>query len=146
MRLSFSRLESTYGFITEVGLLLAGIFVWTNTVAEDVVHFLFNWGPEYKVANGVVFLLIVSFYSAIMKAPFEIYRIVVIDSKFLKMDYTNALANWIWDQLKLSVLAILVGIPLLSLILKLVSHFDPIHWVCYFSKLFIESLVLIFSI
>lgn len=74
-------------------------------------------------------MLLASVGSAIMKAPFEIYRIVVIDSKFLQRDNTSVLMSWIGDQIKISLLAIIVGMPLLSLILKLIWLFDPVHWV-----------------
>lgn len=49
--------------------------------------------------RGIMFLFFVSLFSAIMKAPFEIYRIYVIDSKFFKSTQASKeLANWISDQ------------------------------------------------
>jgi STE24 endopeptidase len=131
LRLSFSRLESTYGFIAEVGSLLANVFVWTQGVSTGIVRLFFDWTPqEAPITNGVFYLFLISFFSAVMKAPFEIYRITVIDSKFMRAGNTgSAITAWLIDQLKMFVLAVCVGIPLLSLILTLIAVSDTVHWI-----------------
>ncbi len=72
MRLSFSRLESTYGVISEIGILLCGMLVWVRKLAFHVVIFMHTWffpdattpdaSDEYFViAQGVIFIFIVRY-------------------------------------------------------------------------------------
>ncbi len=67
-----------------------------------------------------------SLFSAIMKTPFEIYRIFVIDSQF---QFGSRLLAYIMDQLKIFLISFFVGIPLLALILKLILMGSPVHWI-----------------
>ncbi|KAL0484160.1 CAAX prenyl protease FACE1 [Acrasis kona] len=137
LRLAFSRLESTYGVISEVGILLCGVLIWVRKFSVQIDLFLYETifpGSEppdaqdecFIIAQGVTFIFIVSLSSAVMKTPFEMYRIFVIDTGF---NFGARVANYILDQLKMFFIAFVVGIPLLALILKLIMIGSPVDWV-----------------
>eukprot|EP00761_Pharyngomonas_kirbyi_P004717 gb/GECH01004722.1/.p1 GENE.gb/GECH01004722.1/~~gb/GECH01004722.1/.p1 ORF type:complete len:430 (+),score=69.91 gb/GECH01004722.1/:1-1290(+) len=127
VRLGFSRLESTYGYIAEIGVLLSGVLQWAWNVSLIITLWL-GYTSEYQVIKGVVFLFIVSIGSAVMKLPFELYRILVIDSEFFNQN-SQVLLNWTIDQLKLFILAVLGGIPVLLVALKLIQFGQTVHWI-----------------
>jgi len=84
LRLGFSRLENAYGFVTEVFILLSGVLLWIYDLALKINLLLFGLGEEYMITRGVTFLFLVSLLSTIIRAPFEVYRIFVIDGKFFE--------------------------------------------------------------
>ncbi|KAL9644902.1 hypothetical protein ABK040_005382 [Willaertia magna] len=85
LRLSFSRLENTYGFILELFILLSGVLTWLYDYSKKVNFYLFNIsGDDYIITYGVTFLFFVSILSTVMRAPFEVYRLLVIDGKFFE--------------------------------------------------------------
>lgn len=84
-RLGFSRLENAYGFITEVFILLSGVLNWMFDLALKTNMLLFGLGEEYVITRGVTFLFLVSLLSTFVRAPFEVYRIFVLDGKFFEI-------------------------------------------------------------
>jgi STE24 endopeptidase len=137
MRLNFSRLESTYGVISEIGILLCGVLVWTRRISTQIDLMIYDkifpgsQPPDvtddlFVIAQGVTFIFIVSLFSTIMKTPFEIYRIFAIDSNF---QFNEKMMAYVMDQLKIFSISLIVGVPLLGLILKLIQIGSPIHWV-----------------
>lgn len=64
-----------------------------------------------------------------MKCPFEMYRIFVIDSEFMGENSDVELRNWLFDQLKMLIISLIVGIPLLGILIKLLSMGQPQYWI-----------------
>ncbi|EFC38546.1 predicted protein [Naegleria gruberi] len=216
LRLGFSRLENAYGFITEVVILLSGVLTWIFDLSLKINILLFSLGEEYAITRGVTFLFLVSLLSTLVRAPFEVYRIFVIDGKFFEtkqerkdlqnstltnedvaifshqqllessrsklmqinnakmffgdeqgdnsvksdeeettsqyneisnfkeditsdndsdgseggvQDIMTVFRNWIMDQIKMGIISVVIGTPLLFLILWLLTTGSPIHWV-----------------
>lgn len=141
----FERLESTYGFVCENGILLSGVFLWIFRLSQSITEYfvlsnvvvvgsgsavglgLGNRYPfmmdHFEIWRGVIFLFIVSLSSSICKAPFEIYRVFVVEES-----WTDSFGKWLSAQLKMGFLAVVIGCPLLSLILWLINIGGGEQW------------------
>jgi hypothetical protein len=138
-KILFDQLEATYGFISENGILLSGVFIWILNLSKSIVHycmhhswFLFGYmemnqikfmNDNIVIWNGVMFLFIVSLFSSICKAPFEVFRVFVIENR------SESFWHWLFAQIKMGFLAVVVGAPLLSLILWLINIGGGEQWI-----------------
>jgi len=130
LRLSFTRLQSTFALFIEFMILLFYILPSFYRFSLRLNHWIFGWDETHEIGIGVTFLFLTSAFSAVLKMPFELYRLSVIDSKFVEsaVETTRAIAGWVIDQAKVFLLTTFIGIPLLSLILKLLSMGSAFHW------------------
>lgn len=81
----------------------------------------FNINENAKVIRGTAFILVVSLFSTLVKAPFEIFRVMYVDiysdPTFLTNDTThtefrarlNRLIIWFGEQLKAFILSLILG-------------------------------------
>jgi STE24 endopeptidase len=140
LRASFSRLESTYGCIAEVGAILSGVFAWTWRAALDV-NSLLGLGPDAHIARAIMFLILVSLFSAVMKFPFEYFRLFVLDAQF-SLDETITVRKWCADQIKMAVLSIVIGVPVLYAALTLIDVGAVSYWLHIWAATGVLSLLL----
>src|SRR4051812_21100901 len=93
----FLRLESTFGFVLELAVLYWQLLPWLWAV---LLRGLSPLGlAEHKIVRGVFFILFVSVLSSVVRAPFEIARVLFIDSRFDVSLAHKTLRGWFSDQL-----------------------------------------------
>lgn len=130
LRLSFSRLQSTFSLFIESLILIFRVLPTLYSFTTFFNEMVFGWNSTYVVGNGITFLILASVLSASLKLPFELYKLSVIDSKFTAStaDTFKTVALWGIHQIKALILALFIGVPLLSLILRLLNIGTAIHW------------------
>jgi len=129
--LDFARVESLIGFVFECLVLMFGIlvFVWNKTTSQLES---FGFGREYHILYGISYLFVVSFFSSLIRAPFEIFRVVFLE-KHIKSRW-GTLLRMAADQIGIFFISLIVGIPLLAVVLSLLYWDFPFQWlvVCLF--------------
>lgn len=109
-----------------------------------------------QVTRGMVFIILVSLASSLVRVPFHLFRILCVDTHFEMRSVAASCACacvggrshagllnglscrsaasildlWFWEQMKMFVLSLLFGIPLLSAYLVLLSWDLPYYWLC----------------
>ncbi len=78
------------------------------------------------VYSGVVFILLVTFISAILDLPLSLYHTFVLEEKF-GFNRTT-FKTWLGDLLKQTILGLLIGVPLIMLILWLMDSAGQYWW------------------
>lgn len=103
--------------------------VWLWDVAQAAMGM--TWFAGNEVAIGVLFVMLVSLTSALLRLPTEMLRVVWIDSNFDLSLVHHTLRGWIKDQLALALVSISVGVPLGALLLQIVHLRLPyFHILC----------------
>jgi len=127
--LNFSRTESTIGFILECLVLYFGVLVYIYNGNSYIWDYM-GFNNSYQITRGVSYLLVISLLSSLIRLPFEMYRIFI--DQFVVDNTTKQKVNWIrqivWDQIKMFLISLFIGIPMLSMVLSLFYWQYPFQW------------------
>lgn len=139
-QLDFSRLESTFGFIFECLVLMFGtlVVVWDKTTLQLEG---FGYGSEYHILYGVSYLFVVSFFSSLVRAPFEIFRVIFLE-KQVKGRW-GTLLRMAADQIGIFFVSFIVGAPVLAVTLSLL-YWD-FHYQWLVTCVFVCAVAVLFS-
>lgn len=139
-QLDFNRVESTFGFIFECLVLMFGtlVVVWDKTASQLES---FGFGREYQILYGVSYLFVVSFFSSLVRAPFEVFRVVFLE-KHVKSRW-GTLLRMAADQIGMFFISFVVGAPLLAVTLSLL-YWD-FHYQWLVTCIFVCAVAVLFS-
>ncbi|KAM9961294.1 hypothetical protein ACTFIR_004134 [Dictyostelium discoideum] len=166
--INFSRTESTIGFIIECLVLYFGVLVGIYNI-NDYIWFYFGFNRTYEITRGMAYLLEISLISSLVRLPFEMYRIYIDQPSNEDSNNNNANSNnnnnktpagetnktydkfknkdWIkqiiWDQIKMFLISLFVGLPLLTITLSLFYWQYPYQW--FTIVIFVSIVALFFS-
>ncbi len=119
----FSLVENTISTFITLLFLIYGGFNYVDIWARS-----FEFG---QIVTGVLFIGGLGFLTFIAQLPFKIYSTFVIEERF-GFNRTS-ITTFILDIIKGSFLAIVIGVPLLSLILWFFIHSGEYGWLyCWF--------------
>ncbi|MCN4144578.1 MAG: M48 family metallopeptidase [Thiohalomonas sp.] len=102
------------------------VFIWTlggGLELLDQFVSTYQLGPIY---TGVLFILLMGFISSFIDIPMGLYNTFVLEEKF-GFNRTT-LKIWLLDLVKLSILGLVIGIPLIMVILWLMSSAGEFWW------------------
>jgi len=102
------------------------VFVWT---LGGGLEFLDQYVRSYQLEPlyaGVFFILLMGFISSIIDIPMGLYNTFVLEEKF-GFNRTT-LKIWLLDLIKLSLLGLVIGIPLIMVILWLMASAGEFWW------------------
>eukprot|EP00026_Physarum_polycephalum_P007646 Phypoly_transcript_07711.p1 GENE.Phypoly_transcript_07711~~Phypoly_transcript_07711.p1 ORF type:complete len:428 (+),score=23.67 Phypoly_transcript_07711:127-1410(+) len=139
-QLDFSRVESTFGFLFECIVLMLGtlVLVWDKTTNQ--LESL-GFGKEYQIVYGVSYLFVVSFFSSLVRAPFEIFRVVFLE-KHVKSRW-GTLLRMAADQIGIFFISLIAGAPLLAVTLSLLYWDFQFQWLV--TCIFVCAVAVLFS-
>lgn len=112
-----SLVETIAGKIVFLFIILSGLLPWLAGVLKDV-HF---------VLAGLIFFAIPGLLGALVDLPFDYYHIFVIEEKY--GFNTRTLKIWLSDLLKSTLLTLVLGTFLLSLLLFIVKYTGHGWWI-----------------
>ncbi|EGC39036.1 hypothetical protein DICPUDRAFT_75450 [Dictyostelium purpureum] len=168
--INFSRIESTIGFIIECLVLYFGVLVNVYNL-NDTIFYYFGFNRSYEITRGMTYLLEISLVSSLVRLPFEMYRIY-LDQPPVKDDIDSASTtatptttttpanptptsstynykkkDWIkqiiWDQIKMFLISLLIGLPMLTITLSMFYWQYPYQWLTI--VIFVSIVALCFS-
>lgn len=114
----FALLQNSVGTVLLLGFILAGGFNWVDRAARAL-----ELGP---IATGLVFTGLLLLLSGLLNLPFSIYATFVIEERF-GLNRTTV-RTFILDLLKIILLAILLGGPLLAGVLWFFESAGSLAW------------------
>eukprot|EP01133_Synstelium_polycarpum_P013384 gene13384-15743_t len=140
--LNFSRTESTIGFIIECAILYFGVLLHLHRLGGYWIGHYVGLGEEFFLTRGIFYLLLVSLFSSIIRLPFELYRIFLVD----RPQEEGWFKQVVIDQIKMFLVSLLIGVPLLSMTLALFSWQFQYQWflALFFSDMY-PSLAFLFN-
>jgi STE24 endopeptidase len=128
-----SRIETIYSAVVLLVVLFCGVLPLSYNV-------LTHWLGQQAWVNAI-FLLLVSLALSIPGLPLEWYHQFRLEERFGFNTSTQKV--WWSDRLKGMVLALLIGFPLLTLVLKLVEWTGPWWWLWAWATLFVFQMVML---
>ncbi|EFA81782.1 hypothetical protein PPL_05777 [Heterostelium album PN500] len=150
--------ESTIGFILECCILNFGVLLYIYN-CNEYLWSAYGFGQEYEVTRGISYLLMISLFSSIIRLPFELYRVFLVDcqsdvsdksssSQSSSSSSTTTTSNhWfkqiVIDQIKMFLVSLLIGLPLLAVTIALFSWKFPFQWL--YIIIFVSTVALFFS-
>lgn len=122
---AYLRTNTAFGqFSAAFDLLLLLIFWFYGGFALiDNWTRALGWGP---LATGLAYIGLLAGLKAIVDQPFSLYATFVIEERF-GFNQTN-LSTWVKDRLKALLLAVLLGVPLLSGVLVFFMYAGDAAW------------------
>ena len=130
----FTILKDSFGTLLTLVFLLMGGFNWADLVARSVL--------PHPIAGGLVFAGILLLLSKLLSLPFDIYDTFVIEERF-GFNRTT-IKTFILDILKGSLLALILGAPLLALLLWFFMSTGSYGWLFCWIGVSIFTLILQF--
>lgn len=118
-RARLGRIENVYGAV----LLL----LWTIGGGLDLVDTFWRNHMDTELGIGVAFLLSVALITGVLELPFTVYRTFVLERRFGFNRTTLGL--FVVDLIKQTILAVLIGVPLLLAALWLMRSTGGLWWV-----------------
>lgn len=115
----FGFLSGTFSFIVLMVFLLAGGFLWVDTMIRSIT--------ENPILMALLFFGILMFASDILGTPFSVYQTFVIEERFGFNKTTPG--TFILDKLKGWLLGIVIGGGLLALIIYIYLKVPEMFWV-----------------
>ncbi|MCA6071826.1 MAG: M48 family metallopeptidase [Endomicrobium sp.] len=131
---NFSIISSSFMLLIQIVFIVFGGFNYINDIALS-----FGFGT---VTTGLIFVGILLFAVEILKIPFSVYSIFVMEEKFgfNKMN----LKTFITDFLKSLIITAIVGAAVFSVILLLFINFFQYAWLYAFAAIVVFQLFLTF--
>lgn len=120
-KLRFGLLETAISAAILIGWTLLGGLDWLNTSIRDLVFP--RWG---SLAYEVALVIAISFVGAALDLPFTLYSTFVIEERFGYNKMTPSL--FAKDLLRDTLVAMVLGIPILLLILWLMGAAGSLWW------------------
>lgn len=137
---NYAQINDKVDFIkSSIGLILVLLVLYFNGLSwlDNISYSL--TGEDSPILSALVFFGIIGFFSSILGLPFSIYSTFVIEEKFGFNKTTPKI--FILDLIKSSVLGIVLGAVVLSIIIKLFLVFTTDFWVFAWAVL---SLIMLF--
>jgi STE24 endopeptidase len=115
----FGQITGTVDLLVLLAFWFGGGFSFLDSWTRSL-----GWGP---MATGLAYICILSGLKVMVDQPFSLYATFVIEQRFGFNKTT--LKTWIKDRLKGLLLALLLGVPLLSGILAFFNHAGASAWI-----------------
>jgi len=110
------KIELTYSAIVLAAVLFSGALPW-----------FYRMFPAHSIWGGAAFIFAVGFLLSLLDLPLEWYQQFYLEERF-GFNTTRPKLWWI-DRVKGFLLALVLGLPLLALILKLVDRLGSWWWI-----------------
>ncbi|GAM27912.1 hypothetical protein SAMD00019534_110880 [Acytostelium subglobosum LB1] len=143
--LNFRRTESTIGFVLECCILNFGALVYLYSLNNTMWEY-YGFGEQYEVTRGISYLLMVSMFSSLIRLPFELYRVFLVDKRPDSPGHADDefwLRQIVLDQVKMFLVSLIIGTPLLAFTIALFTWQFPYQWL--YIIIFASTVSLFFS-
>lgn len=145
----FGMLTSTFQLVLFISFFLLGGFGWLDEQVRVIAgKSFFSFVPSFfirhEILHGTLFIGALIVASGILNLPFSLYSTFVIEEKFGFNKTT--LKTFFKDRIVGLILAVILGIPLLTLVLWLFGFAasDPLTWLYVWAALFIIQMALMY--
>ncbi len=130
-RIRFGMISELFDTLLLASLVFSGVLPWLQSA----------WFPAQSASwSGALYILVVGILMSLPGMPFEWWEHFRLEERFGFNKSTPKL--WLTDKLKGTVLAILIGFPLLWALLSLVRWAGSYWWVWGFALLFSFQLLM----
>lgn len=138
---NFGLISGSISLVLTIAFIYLGGFGW-------LYEYLSNYSTHF-ILRPLLFFGVLSLASSILGMPFALYHTFVIEEKY-GFNQTS-LKTWILDNLKSSLLGLVIGAPLLALFFFLIFSLQENFWIVFwlvaiafslFMNLFYTSLIL----
>ncbi len=129
----FELLSIWYGTVLLAGILFSGILPW-------LYHNFFDSGIQIYVLRESLFLAAIYLVFFLANLPLDFYSSFRLEERFGFNKSTMRL--WISDQIKGLIIAVVIAVPLLSLIIWLIIWAGSLWWIWAFALVFLFQLVM----
>ena len=130
----FGTFSSGFDLVAVLAFWLGGGFAWLDSWVNGLGH-----GP---LVSGLVFIGVLVLALKLLGLPFELWSTFVIEERF-GFNRTKPATFWL-DQLKVLVLTVLIGGPLIAGILFFFEHTGPLAWLYCWGLTTVFALVAMF--
>jgi STE24 endopeptidase len=131
----FQRWAEIYGRVVTLVILFGGVLPFLERLSIDAANRFF---PS-ALAQGVLFCFAVGFVAAIASLPIDLYATFALEARFGFNKITPKL--YLVDKAKALLLAVILGVPFLSIVLWLMGAAGPLWW--FWAFLFIAGFQLL---
>jgi len=121
----YTRSRTRFGFITGFVDLSVVVLFWFEGWFNSLDIYLRSFGFN-PILTGLLFIGALLLFKLIYSLPFQIYSTFVIEEKF-GFNKTKP-ATFILDLIKIAILSVLLGAPLLASVLALFEYSGPGAW------------------
>ncbi|WP_130472877.1 M48 family metallopeptidase [Candidatus Magnetaquicoccus inordinatus] len=136
---TYSRARQTLSFWSANYQLLILLFFWFAGGFAWLEQTVQQWNQPPWL-TGVLYIAVLLFGSYLSSLPFDLYATFVQEARF-GFNRTS-LPTWLGDQLKMLLLALLLGGPLLAALLLLLHEAGPYAWIYGWGMMTTFSLLL----
>lgn len=130
----FGFINSFVVFIIEIIFIIAGGFNFTDKFARS-----FGYG---EIVSGLIFVAVLIVLFNIIKIPFSLYNIFVIEEKYGFNRMT--VKTFVADLIKNNILILLIGLPLFGIIVWFFTFYGSQAWLYAALTVIIFELVMLF--
>ncbi len=130
----FGFINSFAIFIIEIIFIIAGGFNFTDKFARS-----FGYG---EIVSGLIFVAVLIVLFNIIKIPFSLYNIFVIEEKYGFNRMT--VKTFVADLIKNNILILLIGLPLFGIIVCFFTFYGSQAWLYAALTVIIFELVMLF--
>ncbi|KNC46352.1 Afc1 protein [Thecamonas trahens ATCC 50062] len=136
-QVSFNRVEATVGFALEVAVIASGalVYLWDLALAVHLAGLLAFGadaaavdGARHSKTRGVIFILIVSLVSAVVKLPFQVFSVIGSRQADGARSGLRALCAWAVAQGMVFVLSVGAGVPIIYTLLWILEYHGSGYW------------------
>jgi STE24 endopeptidase len=143
----FGLLSSTFSTALFISFFILGGFGWLDQLVRSwIVHldFLPAFLVHTQIAQGLLFIGVLTLGSSLLGLPFALYNTFVIEERF-GFNTTN-LKTFIKDRVLGIFLAVIIGAPLLGLVLWLFSFAakDQLTWLYVWASIFTFQMIMLY--
>lgn len=121
-----------------VGFILVLLFVWmgySNKLEEYISSFIINSYLQF-----LVFVFAIGVVSSVLFAPVNFYTGFYLEHKYKLSNQT--FVKWILENLKSSIVSLVIGIPILLAFYFVMNQFGDLWWLPFAVLMFFVSVVL----
>ena len=132
IKLIFSILET---FLIMLFLL---VLIFTG-LSKDIATFSYQFSSNVYVAL-IIFILFLLIIQSIISFPFSFYSGYCVEHKYSLSNQT--FFRWMWEEIKSSLISIVLSVPLLLLMLYILKNYENNWWVWFGIIIFLFSVVI----
>jgi STE24 endopeptidase len=130
----FDWIASFFGLVTVLIFWFAGGFNWLDQIVR-------GW-TTHPVLAGLIFIALLSFAKMLLGLPFAVYGTFVIEERFGFNQTTPR--TFVFDRLKMLLLAVVIGTPILAAILVFFEFAGDLAWLYCWAAVSAFSVVIQF--
>ncbi len=122
---AYTRARTRFGFLVSTFDLALLLMFWFNGGFNWLDQAIRSLGYS-ELVNGLIFIIGLAVAKGIISLPFSLYSTFVIEERFGFNQTT--LGTFFTDLLKSTLLGLVIGLPVISLVLLYFQHFGELAW------------------